>query len=169
MNPILLNDIEYDRQLVKILEDPEITDEEKIALIAGSASNNLSAKETANRYLWVMTNLQAQADAKEARAKELKRQADVLSRQVEWFKAGVKNYMELKGIKKLEMPDFTASLRESKSCEITDSKKVPGKFIEIIPEQISIKKGEIRQDMLKSKEDSREYAVLIKHNNIEIK
>lgn len=169
MNPILLNDIKYDRQLIRYLENPDIADDEKTALVAGSAANNLSAKNTANRYLWVMTNLQAQADAREARAKELKRQADVINRQVEWFRHSIKTYMEMKGIDKLEMPDFTASIRSNPGAlEITDESKIPGEFIEIRQEKV-IKKAEIKAAMKAEGQIIREYAQIVKTTRLDIK
>src|SRR5208337_962646 len=118
-------------------EDPDITDEEKSALIVASAQNNLSAAGTANRYLWAIEKLVKAAESKAERAKELSRQAAVLNNQADWLKTSIKTYLEMKGIDKLELPDWTPTIRNNPvSLEIIDEKAVPVEFVEIRQETV---------------------------------
>jgi hypothetical protein len=83
-------------------------------------------------------------DTEITRLKENKR---VLENRTEYLKAKIIEYMQASGQKSANAGTFKLTMRESKSCEITDADAIPFEYMREIPAKLEPDKKQILKDM----------------------
>lgn len=116
------------KQLYELLDAGEI-DEQTVL----DTMESIGASEKLESYVYVQRQLEAEINAFKAEIDRMTERKKSLEKQVERMKAAQRDFMLATGQKKATAGTYTLSLRENKSCEILDEKKIPAEYLREIP------------------------------------
>ena len=155
--------MEYEKALAGLTIDEttgEVLGTEALDEIAGEFD------EKAENVALFVKNLLADVDAIKAEADALAQRAAAKKKKADRLKAYLTDAMLGLGREKIETPRVALTFRQSEAVELTDTTKIPQKFVETVTEQ-KISKTEIKKAIKAG--EAVPGAELVTHKNIQIK
>src|SRR5512139_1543853 len=114
------------RALAAQLESLELDEQTIKDTLEGES---LALQSKAQACVAVVGNLEAQAQAYDARAKQLADHAKALANRADWLRRYVRDAMQTAGISEIKGPDFTAKLRTNPERVVIDAEsQVPWEY-----------------------------------------
>lgn len=117
------------RQLYDLLEAGEI-DEQTVT----DTMESICASEKLESYIHVQRQIESEIAAFDAEIDRMTERKNSLKKQVERLKSATVDFMRATGQKSANAGTFKLTMRENKSCEITDESMIPAEYMTIIPE-----------------------------------
>lgn len=117
------------RQLYDLLEAGEI-DEQTVT----DTMESIGASEKLESYIHVQRQIESEIAAFDAEIDRMTERKNSLKKQVERLKSATVDFMRATGQKSANAGTFKLTMRENKSCEITDESMIPAEYMTIIPE-----------------------------------
>jgi len=136
-------------------EDPDIaSDEALMADILGSDPNTSDAMDVLHRVLRAAVHAKSMAAAAEARAAEIELRRDRYKRRAESLVTAAFNAMTALDLRKVELPDMTASMRAgAQSVVILDEDALPDEYVRVTTTRAPNKKA-IRDALIRRSESA---------------
>lgn len=136
-------------------EDPDLAaDETLMADILGSDPNTVDAMDVLHRVLRASVHAKSMAAAAEARAAEIELRRDRYRRRAESLVTAAFNAMAALDLRKVELPDLTASLRAgAQSVVILDEDALPDEYVRVATTRTPDKKA-IRDALMRRSESA---------------
>lgn len=116
------------KELYELLESGEI-DEQTV----NDTMESIGASEKLESYVYVQKSLEAEIAAFKAEIDRMTDRKRSLEKQVERLKQAQIDFMTATGQKKANAGTFSLSIRENKSCEITNESEIPLQYLREIP------------------------------------
>lgn len=135
------------RELYELLESGEI-DEQTV----NDTLESIGTSEKLQDYVHVLKSFEAEMtmyDAEIARLKENKR---VLENRSAYLKDRILDYMKSTGQKSANAGTFKLTMRENKSCEITNESEIPLEYLREIPAKYEPDKNALKAALKSGKE-----------------
>jgi hypothetical protein len=135
------------KELYELLESGEI--DEQVLL---DTMESIGASEKLRDYVYVLKSFEAEIamfDTEIARMRENKR---VLENRVDYLKGKVIEFMQASGQKSANAGTFKLTMRESKSCEITNESEIPLEFLREVPAKYEPDKNALKAALKSGKE-----------------
>jgi uncharacterized protein YydD (DUF2326 family) len=129
MSMTLFQMSEAARDLYSLLESGEIDE-----AILNDTLEAIGAGEKLESYIHVQKSFEAEIAMFEAEIKRLTENKRILENRVDFLKSKVVEFMQATGQKSANAGTFKLTMRENKSCEITDESMIPAEYMTIIPE-----------------------------------
>lgn len=117
------------RQLYDLLEQGEI-DEQTVS----DTMESIGASEKLESYIHVQRQIESEIAAFDAEIDRMTERKNSLKKHVERLKSATVDFMRATGQKSANAGTFKLTMRENKSCEITDESMIPAEYMTIIPE-----------------------------------
>lgn len=117
------------RDLYSLLESGEIDE-----AILNDTLEAIGAGEKLESYIHVQKSFEAEIAMFDAEIKRLTENKRILENRVDYLKSKVVEFMQATGQKSANAGTFKLTMRENKSCEITDESMIPAEYMTIIPE-----------------------------------
>lgn len=117
------------RQLYDLLEAGEI-DEQTVT----DTMESIGASEKLESYIHVQRQIESEIAAFDAEIDRMTERKNSLKKQVERLKSATVDFMRATNQKSANAGTFKLTMRENKSCEITDESMIPEEYMTIIPE-----------------------------------
>jgi archaellum component FlaC len=117
------------RQLYDLLEAGEI-DEQTVT----DTMESIGASEKLESYIHVQRQIESEIAAFDAEIDRMTERKNSLKKQVERLKSATVDFMRATNQKSANAGTFKLTMRENKSCEITDESMIPAEYMTIIPE-----------------------------------
>ena len=117
------------RDLYALLENGEIDE-----AILNDTLEAIGASEKLESYINVQKSFEAEIAMFDAEIKRLAENKRILENRVEFLKSKVVEFMQATGQKSANAGTFKLTMRENKSCEITDESMIPAEYMTVIPE-----------------------------------
>jgi uncharacterized protein YydD (DUF2326 family) len=117
------------RDLYSLLESGEIDE-----AILNDTLEAIGAGEKLESYIHVQKSFEAEIAMFDAEIKRLTENKRILENRVDYLKSKVVEFMQATGQKSANAGTFKLTMRENKSCEITDESMIPVEYMTIIPE-----------------------------------
>lgn len=130
------------KQMYELLEAGEIDEQ-----VLHDTMESIGSSEKLRDYVYVLKSFEAEIamfDAEIARMRENKR---MLENRVDYLKGKVIEFMQASGQKSANAGTFKLTMRESKSCEITDADAIPLEYMREIPAKLEPDKKQMLKDM----------------------
>jgi archaellum component FlaC len=137
------------RQLYDLLEAGEI-DEQTVT----DTMESIGASEKLESYIHVQRQIESEIAAFDAEIDRMTERKNSLKKQVERLKSATVDFMRATNQKSANAGTFKLTMRENKSCEITDESMIPAEYMTIIPES----KKPDKRAMLAAMKDGAEIA-----------
>lgn len=116
------------KELYELLESGEI-DEQTV----NDTMESIGASEKLESYVYVQKSLEAEIAAFKAEIDRMTDRKRSLEKHVERLKQAQIDFMKATGQKKANAGTFSLSIRENKSCEITNESEIPLQYLREIP------------------------------------
>lgn len=116
------------KQLYELLESGDI--DEQIML---DTMESIGASATLEDYVYVTKSFEAEIKSFEAEIKRLTENKRILQNRIEYMKDKMVEYMQATGQKTANAGTFKLTMRENKSCEITNESEIPLEFLREVP------------------------------------
>lgn len=116
------------RQLHELLESGDI--DEQVLL---DTMESIGAGEKLEDYVYVMKSMEAEMSMYDTEITRLKENKRVLENRTEYLKSKIIEYMQATGQKTANSGTFKLTMRENKSCEITNESEIPLEFLREVP------------------------------------
>lgn len=130
------------RQLHELLESGDI--DEQVLL---DTMESIGAAEKLEDYVYVLKSMEAEMSMYDTEITRLKENKRVLENRTEYLKSKIIEYMQASGQKSANAGTFKLTMRESKSCEITDADAIPLEYMREIPAKLEPDKKQMLKDM----------------------
>ena len=116
------------RQLYELLDSGEIDES-----ILQDTMESIGASQKLEDYIHVQKSFEAEIAMYEAEMARLKENKRILENRVEYMKSKIIDYMKATGQKSANAGTFKLTMRENKSCEITNESEIPLEFLREVP------------------------------------
>lgn len=116
------------RQLYELLDSGEIDES-----ILQDTMESIGASQKLEDYIHVQKSFEAEIAMYEAEMARLKENKRILENRVEYMKSKIIDYMKATGQKSANAGTFKLTMRENKSCEITNESEIPLQYLREIP------------------------------------
>lgn len=117
------------RQLYDLLEAGEIGEQ-----TVTDTMESIGASEKLESYIHVQRQIESEIAAFDAEIDRMTERKNSLKKQVERLKSATVDFMRATNQKSANAGTFKLTMRENKSCEITDESMIPAEYMTIIPE-----------------------------------
>ena len=142
-NFTLYNIASYYDNILRVIDSVDEVEklDDKLWLSLFEIGDKLDVKM--ENYAYIVKRFQNECDYLDEEIKRLKKRKEIRDRKIEWLKENMKNVLLGLDIKKIERPDITIRVQDSPpSVKITDERKIPAEFKEIVMTAV-IRKKEI--------------------------
>jgi hypothetical protein len=116
------------KELYELLESGEI--DEQVVL---DTMENIGASEKLEDYVHVLKTFEAELTMIDAEMSRLKENKRILESRSEYLKDKMIEFMQATGQKSANAGTFKLTMRENKSCEITNESEIPLEYLREIP------------------------------------
>ena len=140
--PTLYEMTDAAHQLYEMLENGEI-DEQTVR----DTMEAIGASEKLESYVYVQKQLESEIAAYQAEIERMSKRVDSLQKHVDRMCQAQIEYMQASGQKSANAGTFKLTMRESKSCEITDADAIPLEYMREIPAKLEPDKKQMLKDM----------------------
>lgn len=130
------------RQLQQLIESGDI--DEAVLLDTMEA---IGASAKLEDYVYVLKYMEAEMSLYDTEITRLQENKRILENRVEYLKEKVIDYMKASGQKSANAGTFKLTMRESKSCEVTDESLIPLEYMVEIPATMRPDKIQMLKDL----------------------
>lgn len=145
MNNVLYNDIEFDKYVESIIDQEDISSEDKYNLLQAKIENEMSSKEKIDNMIYYTTRLNSENVDDYNRIEFLESRIDKRKNKVKYILDSILNYLQIKGFDKIES-DF----HKLKLCKCPESVNIINE--ELIPIEYKNLETKLKVDKIRIKE-----------------
>ncbi|MBQ1573961.1 MAG: siphovirus Gp157 family protein [Clostridiales bacterium] len=135
------------KELYELLESGEI-DEQTV----NDTMESIGASEKLESYVYVQKSLEAEIAAFKAEIDRMTDRKRSLEKQVERLQQAQIDFMAATGQKSANAGTFKLTMRENKSCEITNESEIPLEFLREVPAKYEPDKNALKAALKSGKE-----------------
>lgn len=135
------------KQLYELLESGDI--DEQILL---DTMESIGASAKLEDYVHVTKSFEAEITMYDAEIKRLTENKRLLQNRIEYMKDKMVEYMQATGQKTANAGTFKLTMRENKSCEITNESEIPLEFLREVPAKYEPDKNALKAALKSGKE-----------------
>lgn len=129
MNIILQNDLDNGKFFDSLIDDPELSDEQRQVLIQAKVDSEMQTIPKLEAMAYYINHEESDIDFIKNRIKELQQKVKAKENSISWIRNSIKTYMEIKNISQIDGETYKFKLgKPIPSVEIVSPDLIPDKY-----------------------------------------